>query len=74
MEALTIHKGLYAVFHYKGLTKDFGILMEYIYGQWIHQSVYMLDDKPHFNILGEKYKNNDPDSEEDIYIPIKKRA
>jgi hypothetical protein len=31
----------------------------------------MLDNRPHFEILGEKYKNADPDSEEDVYIPVK---
>jgi AraC family transcriptional regulator len=32
---------------------------------------YELDDRPHFEILGDKYKNNDPNSEEEIWIPIK---
>ena len=73
MESLTLDKGMYAVFRYKGLAKDFGTLMQYIYGQWIPQSEYVLDNRPHFNVLGEKYKNNDPDSEEDVYIPIKKK-
>ena len=73
MKSLTLDKGMYAVFRYKGLAKDFGTLMQYIYGQWIPQSDYVLDDRPHFNVLGEKYKNNHPDSEEDVYIPIKKK-
>jgi AraC family transcriptional regulator len=34
-------------------------------------SNYHLDDRPHFEILGEKYKNADPGSEEEIWIPIK---
>jgi AraC family transcriptional regulator len=34
-------------------------------------SNYDLDDRPHFEILGDKYKNGDPNSEEDIWIPIK---
>jgi AraC family transcriptional regulator len=29
-----------------------------------------LDDRPHFEVLGEKYKNNDPTSEKEIWIPI----
>lgn len=36
--------------------------------------VSLVEYKPnHFEILGEKYKNNDPLSEEDIWIPIKRR-
>jgi AraC family transcriptional regulator len=30
-----------------------------------------LDQRPHVEVMGEKYKNNDPDSEEEIWIPIK---
>ena len=73
MKPLTLEKGLYAVFNYKGLAKDFSTLMQYIYGTWIQQSDYILDDRPHFNVLGNKYKNNHPDSEEDVYIPLKKK-
>ena len=34
-------------------------------------SKYSIDNRPHFEIIGEKYKNNDPNSEEEIWIPIK---
>ncbi len=36
-------------------------------------SEYELENRPHFEVLGEKYKNNDPNSEEEIWIPIKKK-
>lgn len=67
----TIPGGQYAVFDYKGLSSDNSIF-QYIFGEWIPASGYQLDDRPHFEILGEKYKNNDPNSEEEIWIPIKK--
>jgi AraC family transcriptional regulator len=70
MEAFTLPDGLYAVFDYKGLHTDEGIF-RYIFGIWLPNSAYNLDDRPHFEILGEKYKNNDPGSEEEIWIPIK---
>ncbi len=63
--------GLYAIFHYKGSSSDKRIF-QYIYTQWLPNSGYQLDDRPHFELLGEKYKNNDPTSEEQIFIPIKK--
>ncbi len=62
--------GLYAVFDYKGSSDDSGIF-QYIFQKWLPTSEYELDDRPHFEILGEKYKNQHPDSEEEIWIPIK---
>ncbi len=71
MEAFSLPAGLYAVFDYKGLSTDTTIF-KYIFGTWLPNSThYLLDDRPHFEILGDKYKNNDPTSEEEIWIPIK---
>jgi AraC family transcriptional regulator len=70
METFILPGGLYAVFDYKGLNTDHSIY-EYIFGTWLPGSGYALDDRPHFEILGDKYKNNDPASEEEIWIPIK---
>ncbi len=70
MEPFTLTSGLYAVFFFKGLSTDTKIF-QYIFGVWLPQSNYVLDNRPHFEILGEKYKNNDPTSEEEIWIPIK---
>lgn len=71
MEAFTLEEGLYAVFHYKGLSSDISIFL-YIFNTWLPSSDYILDNRPHFEVLGEKYKNGDPNSEEEIWIPIKK--
>ncbi|MBP6523581.1 MAG: GyrI-like domain-containing protein [Saprospiraceae bacterium] len=70
MDTFILPKGLYAIFHYKGLNTDHRIF-EYIFKTWLPKSKYQLDDRPHFEVLGSKYKNNDPDSEEDIFVPIK---
>jgi AraC family transcriptional regulator len=72
METFTLSGGLYAVFHYKGSSTDTRIF-QYIFGTWLPNSDYLLDNRPHFEILGDKYKNADPNSEEDIWIPIKRR-
>jgi AraC family transcriptional regulator len=66
--------GLYAVFVHKGLVSDFPRTMNYIMGQWLPNSEYVLDNRPHFEVLGTKYKNNSPDSEEEVWIPIKKKS
>lgn len=73
MEAITLAGGLYAVFEYKGMSNDPSIF-NYIYGTWLPGSEYMLDDRPHFEVLCEKYKNNDPESEEEIWIPVKLKS
>lgn len=71
-ETFVLAGGLYAVFDYRGSSADKRIF-EYIYTRWLPNSGYRLDDRPHFEVLGEKYKNNDPDSEEEIWIPIQPR-
>ncbi len=70
MNVLELQGGLYAVFEYKGLNTDTTIF-NHIFKTWLPKSGYELDNRPHFEILGEKYKNNDPESEEEIWIPIK---
>jgi len=72
METFTLEGGLYATFNYKGSSANTGIF-QFIFRTWLPNSGYVLDDRPHFEILGENYRNNDPESEEEIWIPIKPR-
>lgn len=71
-DKLILPGGLYAVFNYKGLSNDNSFL-RYIMQSWLPNSVYQLDNRPHFEILGSKYKNNHPLSEEEIWVPIKEK-
>ena len=70
METFSLAGGLYAVFDYKGPGND-PCIFHYIFGTWLPGSEYILDNRPHFEVLGDGYKNNDPTSEEEIWIPIK---
>ena len=70
---LDLEGGMYAVFDYKGNASDAAETFRYIIGTWIPSSDFDLDDRPHFEILGERYRNNDPDSEEEIWIPVRKK-
>ena len=72
METFILQGGLYAVFDYKGLNTDNSIF-QFIMETWLPTSDFMLDNRPHFEVLGDKYKNNDPTSEEEIWIPIIKK-
>lgn len=67
---LVLPASRYAVFHYRGRSTDSRIYA-YIYGEWLPQSGYALDDRPHFEVLGENYRNDDPHSEESIWIPVR---
>ncbi|WP_289529819.1 GyrI-like domain-containing protein [Labilibaculum sp. K2S] len=72
MDTFILYGGLYAVFDYIGLSNNPDIF-QYIYGTWLPNSNYLLDNRPHFEVLGEKYKNADPNSEEEIWIPIRSK-
>lgn len=71
MESFILHEGLYAVFFYKGSASEGQKVFQHIFTEWMPSSTYKLDNRPHFELLGSKYKNNDPDSEEEIWIPIR---
>ncbi len=71
METYVLPSGTYAVFNYKGMSSGASAFFQYIFSEWLPTSEYLLDDRAHFEVLGEKYKNNDPSSEEEIWIPIK---
>lgn len=72
MKPLTIPSGDYAVFDYKGKPSEAFKTYQYIYGEWINNSGYSLDNRPHFALMGEKYLGENDASEEELWIPIKK--
>ena len=70
MDVFTLTSGLYAVFLHKGPASTASKTYQYIYGTWLPNSDFLLDSRPHLAIMGEKYKNEDPSSEEEIWIPV----
>lgn len=71
LESLILPSGKYAVFIHRGDAAEIDRTFQYILGTWLPNSDYVLDDRPHFEVLTERYKNNDPNSEEEIWIPIR---
>ena len=71
METLTSPGGLYTVFIYKGSADKASETYRYIFGTWLPASDFLLDVRPHFAVMGEKYKNDETDSEEEVWIPVK---
>jgi len=73
MEMLEIPEGQYAVFNYTGPANAALPFFQYIFQTWLPESEYSVDNRPHFALMGEKYRGNNPDSEEEIWVPVKKK-
>lgn len=73
MESLIIPTGIYAVFIHIGPATEGYKTYHTIFTEWLPNSEYTVDDRPHFAVMDERYKKDDPDSEEEIWIPIKNR-
>lgn len=67
MEVLCVEEGLYAVFPHTGMGTE---IFSFIFSEWLPRSEYTLANRPHFELLGEKYKQGSADSEEEIWIPV----
>ncbi len=74
METFTLKAGVYAVFLHNGAASEGEKTFRYIFEKWLPGSEFELDGRPHFEILGEKYKNEDAASEEEIWIPVKSKS
>lgn len=71
MQLIPIEEGMYATFIYKGLAENYPKVFQNILQHWIPENGYQIDNRPFFEILGEKYKRNSEESEEEIWIPIR---
>ena len=71
LETITLPEGLYAVFIHKGPASEGPKTYGYIFKTWLPNSDFSLDNRPHFAIMGQKYRQDDANSEEEIWIPIK---
>lgn len=72
MQTFLLPAGLYAVFSYKGRAGS-PEPFRYIFQEWLPASAYRLDDRPHFELLGKAYNNQNDDSEEELWIPVREK-
>lgn len=70
MEILQVPAGLYAVFLHRGAATEAEKTYTYIFRDWLPASPYRLDHRPHFAVMDARYKKDNPDSEEEIWIPV----
>ncbi|NRD23580.1 GyrI-like domain-containing protein [Winogradskyella litoriviva] len=68
MTSFIIPKSEYAIFLHKGM--DASATYQKIMTEWLPASGYEIDNRPHFQVMGAKYKNASEDSEEDFYVPV----
>ena len=72
MRTLIVPTGLYAVFTHIGPASTAPIIFEYIFSNWLPTNAsYALDTRPHLAIMTEGYHHNDPNAEEEFWIPVK---
>jgi AraC family transcriptional regulator len=71
MESLTLTGGTYAVFTYRGRASEFQKVFGYILGEWMPVSGFQPDHREQFEILQPGYDPNNPESTEEIWIPVK---
>jgi AraC family transcriptional regulator len=71
METFVLPAGQYAVFNHKGNSIPVFIAkVQKILSDWLPSSGYQLDNRPDFEVLEENTRNN-PEAEEEIWVPIK---
>jgi AraC family transcriptional regulator len=74
MQLFSLEAGAYAVFSFVGSNMDkqkVTDFYQYIFGTWLPNSDYQLDDRPHFEVLGARYLNGSTGSEEEVWIPVR---
>ncbi len=71
MEEYNISGGVYATFSYKGTIVNYKNVAHDFYTKWLPKSGYVVDKREHFEIMGTDYFGPfNPDSKEDIWIPV----
>lgn len=71
METLTIDAGKYLVINFEGTITAFVNFWQDIHFNWLPNSEFEIDNRPHFERLGPDYNPNQAINKEEIWIPIK---
>lgn len=71
METYTLAGGKYVTFLHIGTDAKYFENLGYMFTEWLPANGLTVDSREHFELLGERYKVNDPTSEEEVWIPVK---
>lgn len=73
MSSYTLRSGLYAVFISDESGPIAQEIFEYIFRKWLPTSDYIIDSRPHFDILRKHLGPTTNLPEEEIWIPVKRK-
>ncbi|WP_223034762.1 GyrI-like domain-containing protein [Hanstruepera marina] len=71
MQSFVLKDGDYLVVDYKGSLADFPKLWQTILTDWLPNSKYELDNRPHFEKLPESYNPQNLINEEQVWVPVR---
>lgn len=69
-EHLEIPSGKYVVFLHIGTASDAARTFTQIFGSWLPGSGFLIDERPHFEVLPMGYDPFDPEAREEVWVPI----
>lgn len=69
-ELLLLEGGTYLVEEHNGPANEVQKTYERIFTEILPHANFSIDQRPHFEVLGDKYLGMHPNSKEDIWIPI----
>lgn len=70
MQSYSLAGGFYAVFDHRGPATDTSTIRS-VFGEWLPNAEYVLDNREHFEVLPENYDPFDPDAHEEYWIPVR---
>ncbi|WP_250435103.1 GyrI-like domain-containing protein [Hanstruepera flava] len=71
MQPFILKGGDFLVVDYKGSLADFPKLWQTILTDWLPNSKYELDNRPHFEKLPESYNPQNTINEEQVWVPVR---
>lgn len=71
MHPLVLKGGDFLMVDYKGSLADFPKLWQTILTDWLPNSKYKLDNRPHFEKLPESYNPQNVINEEQVWVPVR---
>lgn len=74
MEGYAVPAGDYAVFLHVGPASTFARTVHHVFRVWLPASSHVLDHRPHLTLMQEHYRPDDPQGEEEIWVPVCRRG
>lgn len=70
LSTFTLEGGKYAKFMHHGPASTFAKTYQHIHQVWLPQSDYSIDQRNHFQVMSKDYQPQDPNAQEEVWVPI----